>query len=190
MGLLGVGVLVGFRHHLPGVGQEREGHVESLAAGPTRGLPDTLGARPGASLTVAGATEQAVATRVEPMMKDWRTAIINKDPDTVQSLDLAFATYPSEFTAALMASAAGDPEERVRSFSTRVLGKLRLPESAELMRKLLADKSEYVRFNAAWALGELGDRTAVPRLRQLQHRDPSSSVRQSAGQSLRKMEGG
>jgi HEAT repeat protein len=58
------------------------------------------------------------------------------------------------------------------------------------MHKLLRDKSEYVRFNAAWALGELVDRTAVPQLRRLQTRDPSSSVRQSASASLGKLEGG
>ena len=58
------------------------------------------------------------------------------------------------------------------------------------MSKLLADPSEYVRFNAAWALGELDAREAAPRLRQLAARDPSSSVRQSAASSLRKMNGG
>jgi HEAT repeat protein len=89
-----------------------------------------------------------------------------------------------------MAVAESDPEDRVRSFSTRVLGKLRPPESAELMRKLLADRSEYVRLNAAWAIGELSDREAAPRLRQLQKRDPSNEVRRSAEASLRRIEGG
>lgn len=122
-------------------------------------------------------------------MKDWRLAIINKDPETVESLDRAFASHPREFIPALMASAETDPEDRVRSFSTRVLGKLRPPECADLMRKLLADRSEYVRFNAAWAVGELADRGAVTQLRQMKSRDPSPIVRQSATESLRKMEG-
>jgi HEAT repeat protein len=59
-----------------------------------------------------------------------------------------------------------------------------------LLRQLLADPSAYVRFNAAWALGQLADHSAVARLRRLQQRDPSPSVRQSAAESLRAMEGG
>ena len=133
---------------------------------------------------------EPIEARVTRLMKDWRAAIIQKNPEVVESLDRAFAAQPGVFIPALMASAEGDPEERVRSFSTRVLGKLRPPESVELMRKLLDDRSEYVRFNAAWATGELGDRQAVSRLRQLQKRDPSPNVRRSADASLRKMDGG
>ena len=123
-------------------------------------------------------------------MKEWRTAILNKDANTVETLDRIFASHPPEFIPALMTSAESDPEQRVRSFSTRVLGKLRPPESSELMRKLLRDPSEYVRFNAAWALGELADRDAVSGLRHLEKRDPSPNVRRSAEDSLRKMGGG
>ncbi|MBC8133640.1 MAG: HEAT repeat domain-containing protein [Deltaproteobacteria bacterium] len=139
--------------------------------------------------TAVKAPVVSIAARVDPLMKDWRTAILKKDPDAVESLDRAFATYPREFVPALMLSAESDPDERVRSFSTRVLGKLRPPESADLMRKLLSDKSSYVRFNAAWAVGELEDRGAVTRLRQLQQRDASADVRRSARESLLKLEG-
>src|SRR4029079_5924530 len=111
-------------------------------------------------------------------------------PEVVESLDRAFAEHPAAFIPALMASAQGDLDERVRSFSTRVLGKLRPPESVELMRSLLGDRSEYVRFNAAWALGELSDRDSAARLRQIERRDPSANVRRSAADSLKKMEGG
>ena len=134
--------------------------------------------------------EVPITERVAPLMQDWRNAIIHKDADTVMTLDRTFADHPREFLSALMASAEDDPEERVRSFSTRVLGKLRAPESATVLSKLLADRSEYVRFNAAWSLGQLADHSAVARLRRLQQRDPSPSVRQSAGESLRAMEGG
>ena len=131
-----------------------------------------------------------VEDRVDPMMKEWRDAIITKNAEAVEALDRAFASHPREFVPALMASAQSDAEERVRAFSTRVLGKLRPSESVPLMRKLLTDRSEYVRFNAAWALGQLDDRTAVSRLRSLKQRDPSLDVRRSAGESLRKLEGG
>ncbi len=134
--------------------------------------------------------QEPVGVRVTRLVNEWRNAIIHKDAEAVERLDRIFAAHPAEFIPALMSSAEGDPEERVRSFSTRVLGKLRPPESTTLMRKLLDDRSEYVRFNAAWALGELGDRDAASRLRRLQKNDPSPNVRRSADESLRRMDGG
>jgi len=123
-------------------------------------------------------------------MNDWRMAIIQMNADVVERVDREFAARAPEFIPALMVSAESDAEPRVRAFSTRVLGKLRPAESTELMRKLLVDRSEYVRSNAAWALGELGDREAVGRLRQLEKRDPAALVRQSAAESARKLGGG
>jgi hypothetical protein len=131
-----------------------------------------------------------IAGRVVPLMQEWRSAIINKNATVVESLDAVFRNNAREFVPALMVSAESDPEERVRSFSTRVLGKLRSEDSRIVVRKLLDDRSEYVRFNAAWALGELADRDSVPRLRQLEKRDPAPNVRRSATDSLRKMDGG
>ena len=49
-----------------------------------------------------------------------------------------------------------DANERVRAFSTRVLGKFKQVELAETFERLLEDGSPFVRQNAAWALGELG----------------------------------
>jgi hypothetical protein len=155
--------------------------------------------RPGRMLPVVadepGAVAPAPATvppevRVKQVMDDWRMAIVNKDAEVVERVDRTFASESSEYLPALMISAESDPEERVRSFSTRVLGKLRSPESVALIRKLLTDRSEYVRSNAAWALGELEDRDAVGRLRELQRRDPAPGVRNSAAASLRKLDGG
>lgn len=123
-------------------------------------------------------------------MADWHTAIVNKDAETVERVDRIFAAESSLFLPALMISAESDREERVRAFSTRVLGKLRSPQSVVVIRKLLADRNEYVRSNAAWALGELDDRDAVIRLRDLQKRDPAPVVRDSAAASLRKLAGG
>jgi len=137
------------------------------------------------SVTPAEPTSEQVAS----LMKSWHAAIVTKNAETVETLDREFAARPGEFVAALIDNAQSDPEERVRSFSTRVLGKLRRPESVPALRQLCKDSSQYVRFNAAWALGELNDREAVATLRRLEHHDPSSMVRQSAGQSRRKIEG-
>jgi HEAT repeat protein len=190
--LLAIAVVMGVQrwrsHEVAGSDQT----LESIAADRSRGLPSAANGQMPAAVTdsVAGAAvEEPAPARVARLMKDWRTAIVNRDPDVVESLDAIFATHPGEFIAPLMTSAESDPEERVRSFSTRVLGKLRPPESTVLLRKLLADRSEYVRLNAAWALGELADRQAATRLQQLQRRDPSPNVRRSAGESLQKIQG-
>jgi HEAT repeat protein len=123
-------------------------------------------------------------------MTAWRIAILNKSPDQVESLDRAFAEHRAAFIPALMESAGGDPEPRVRAFSTRVLGKLQATESRGLMHRLLGDGSEYVRFNAAWAIGELADREATAELERLERRDRSEMVRRSARESLRRLNGG
>lgn len=127
--------------------------------------------------------------QVASLIESWHSAIVNKNAETVESLDRAFAARPDRFAPALMENAETDPEERVRSFSTRVLGKLRRPESVEVLRRLLKDGSQYVRFNAAWALGELDDRASAPALLRLERHDPSPMVRRSAGDSRRKIEG-
>lgn len=137
------------------------------------------------SVTSSPPTSEQVAS----VMKSWHAAIVTKNAETVETLDREFAARPGEFVSALMENAQVDPEERVRSFSTRVLGKLRRPESVEVLRGLLKDTSQYVRFNAAWALGELNDREAAATLLRLERHDPSPMVRQSAGTSRRKLEG-
>ena len=105
-------------------------------------------------------------------MADWRTAIGARDADAVVRLDSAFQTSPERYRDALAASAGGDADERVRAFSTRVLGKLKRPSSRRF-EKLLQDKSAYVRQNAAWALGELaaedGREAAKHALAELRH---------------------
>lgn len=139
--------------------------------------------------TVAAASPEPSEARVAESMRAWRLAILNKSAEQVEALDQAFANHQSAFTAALMESAGSDPEARVRAFSTRVLGKLRAPESRTLMHRLLGDGSAYVRFNAAWAIGELADRDAMAELQRLAERDGSQMVRQAAHASLRRLNG-
>lgn len=134
-------------------------------------------------------TPESIDQQIATVLKSWHAAIVTKNAETVENLDRAFAERPDRFVGPLMENAEGDSEERVRAFSTRVLGKLRRPESVEVLRRLLKDPSQYVRFNAAWALGELSDREAAATLLRLERRDPSSMVRQSAGASRRKIEG-
>jgi len=155
------------------------------APAPAPGLPSG-----GGTAEEARSERDQRMQRVQGAIDEWRAAIGRRDADTVEALNRAFLSSPSEFTGALMASAESDPDERVRAFSTRVLGKLRAPATAELLRKLLADASPYVRQNAAWALGQLGDRSAGPLLRRNAGTDPDPAVRQAAGEALRNIDRG
>ena len=145
----------------------------------------------------AGPAQAArVAEQVAAAMGSWRQAILGKDPNAVLALDAGFRGNPGRFAPALVKLAATDENERVRAFSTRVLGKLEAPALAGAFADLLEDKSPYVRQNAAWALGELGARPdgrqaaqrAATELRRLEQYDAASDVRVAANSALKRLE--
>lgn len=98
-----------------------------------------------------------VEKQVENVMGSWRTGILNKDANAVVAADVAFRSEPEKFREALITSAETDADDRVRAFSTRVLGKLKDPTCAPVFVRLLNDKSQHVRLNAAWGLDELAN---------------------------------
>ena len=101
-----------------------------------------------------------------------------------------FKQDPDRYREALEKSAQHDETERVRAFSTRVLGKMKNPDEALLFKHLLADSSPYVRQNAAWGLGELrgAAAVAVAELRRARARDSAEAVRMAAKDALGKVE--
>jgi hypothetical protein len=133
--------------------------------------------------------------QVESAMAAWRTAILEKRAELVVSLDGAFALLPGRYGPELLKMAEGDPDERVRAFSTRVLGKMKNVALVDDFRRMLGDKSPFVRQNAAWALGELALRpggreaaeAAFDELRQAQD-DPATEVRTAAINALRALQ--
>jgi hypothetical protein len=134
-------------------------------------------------------TPEMIEQEVAAAMGHWRTAILVKDARTVVALDLGFRQAPARYTPALARSAETDADERVRAFSTRVLGKLKNADETPLYQRLLGDKSPYVRQNAAWALGELGAGAspAVAELQRASTRDPATDVRAAARDALGKL---
>jgi hypothetical protein len=131
-----------------------------------------------------------VARQVDSVMTLWRTAIQDRDADSVQSCDQIFRTYPARFTPALVASAKSDGDDRIRAFSTRVLGKLQDAALLPVFRDLLADSNQYVRGNAAWALGQLSASEAASDLQRLQNADPAPEVRKAAAEALARASAG
>lgn len=199
--LIGAGVVI-FRHG----GHDKAPAGEQAAADPTdkwrgfaAGVPGMPGSDPQGGphappVTAASPAEQK--QQLELAVSSWRNAILTKDADTVVTLDRAFTENPVRFGPELEKMAQSDENERVRAFSTRVLGKLRAPQLAELFQKLLDDKSPYVRQNAAWSLGELGARPegreaaqrAVAELRRIEQHDAAKDVRHEAGSALKRLQ--
>jgi hypothetical protein len=176
----------------------RDRRWRGFAAG-IPGIPadDGAGASGAPGATAAGPAQAAeVLEQVSAVMDAWRKAILNKDANTVLALDAGFRSHPGRFAPALVRVAATDENERVRAFSTRVLGKLRAPALAEMFADLLEDRSPYVRQNAAWALGELGARPdgreaalrAATELRRLGQHDAANDVRVAANSALKRLE--
>ncbi len=136
------------------------------------------------------------AKEVRATIDAWRGAILQKDADTVVRLDFGFRDAPDRYRPALLESARSDPNERVRAFSTRELGKLASADLAPQFGRLLGDSSPYVRQNAAWALGELGNlpggraaaHVVLADLKRVEARDPAKDVRSAARSALGKLE--
>jgi hypothetical protein len=162
------------------------------------GLPIIEGAAPpDASSGGNGWLDQTMTkVQLEAAMDAWRKAIEDKDADTVLTLDRAFALLPGRYGPQLVILAETDPNPRVRAFSTRVLGKLKNVELVDVYRKLTMDPSQFVRQNAAWALGELlslpsGKTPAIEAyddLRRLEESDPATEVRAEATNTLKKLQ--
>jgi hypothetical protein len=133
--------------------------------------------------------------QVASAMADWREAILEKRAEQVILLDQAFAVLPGRYGPELVKMAETDPDERVRAFCARVLGKMKNPALVEDFQRMLADKSPFVRQNAAWALGELarrpgGKEAALAALDELQQAqgDPATEVRAAATNALKALQ--
>jgi len=119
-------------------------------------------------------------------------AAFGEEPDPAIRAEIARAAagYRTEAAAALLRTALGDPVADVRIAGCRALGQR--PGDAEavtlLSGVLAADMDTDVRMAAVAALGETGDRTAIPALGEaLEDRDPAMQYR--AVQALRQVSG-
>jgi hypothetical protein len=123
--------------------------------------------------------------QIQNVMDVWRQAIVAKDQDKVLECDRIFQDAPGKFSDPLRYSARNDSEDRVRAFSTRVLGKFKDPANAELFRALLKDPHQYVRSNATWGLGQLGGESNLALVDEVRRQDHDEYVRNAAAEALR-----
>lgn len=172
----------------PTMPEPRSGHNQGAVTVPRFNAPPARGDRP-------APVDASPAEFIQRVMNIWRTAILQKNADGVATAEDAFRAHPRTFFTALSNSARTDENERVRAFSTRMLGMLAMTDAAPLFRELLADPSRHVRGNAAWGLGELAMRpeardqvrAAAETLRRLKSSDPADEVRKNAADALNKM---
>jgi hypothetical protein len=196
--VLVVGAVVFVRHRQRRIVDGPMGEPRRRADNPWKGFAAGVDApaRPadaGAPLHPNWFAHEVTPDQVSSAMETWREAILHKKADQVLPLDRAFGLLPGRYGPALLKVAETDPDERVRAFSTRSLGKMKNPELVEDFQRLLADKSPFVRQNAAWALGELATRPegkaaaggALDDLRQVSIDDPVTDVRAAATNALK-----
>jgi HEAT repeats len=200
LGLLALALAVGLwpRERLGG-GDGRDGGKRSPAGPtpPTRvDFPVNQGGSAGGGVDARPAVEPPpVEKQIETIMGTWRNAILVRDADAVVAADGAFQHEPQKFLQALMTSAETDSDDRVRAFSTRVLGKLKNPACAPVLQRLLGDRSQYVRMNAAWGLGELATtpegravaKRALHALRRLEKTETAKDTRDAASLAARRL---
>lgn len=122
----------------------------------------------------------------DPVLSAWRKGIVNRHAEEVKACHRAFLSHREKYHPKLVKMARTDPEGRVRSFTTKVLGRMALPGDLELFAELLAsDPSEYVRENAAWALGQLNLAGVREPLEKAAKGDSVEKVRETAAASLK-----
>jgi hypothetical protein len=147
-------------------------------------------------LGTSWAAPQVSPEQVEGAITAWREAILHKNADTVIALDRAFSLFPGRYGPEMVKLAEKDPEERIRAFSTRVLGKMKNVALVDELQNLMTDKSPFVRQNAAWSLGELSARPggkeaalqAYDDLRQAEDTDADEAVRRVAADALKRLQ--
>jgi hypothetical protein len=137
---------------------------------------------PAAGATPSGAVREKPK---EPIYGLWRSAILSKNAEQVLAAERSFLGDRARFHDGLTGLAEKDSEERVRSFSTRVLGKLAMAGDVDLFTRLMEnDPSPYVRQNAAWALGELKAGSVADALKRVSEGDSDRDVRAAAASAL------
>ena len=119
----------------------------------------------------------------DPALEMWRSAIITKNAQQVYAAERAFLGDKAKYHDGLAAQAEKDANDRVRAFSTRMLGKFAMAGDVDLFARLLEnDPNPYVRQNSAWALGEL--KQGAEALQRASTKDENKDVRAEAASAL------
>jgi hypothetical protein len=120
------------------------------------------------------------------LINNWRKAIIDKNINEIKQLNIGIMSFGQDGVPFLRKLVIEDSNERVRAFAARVLGGMNFNESYFLFINLLKnDKSSFVRENASWALGKLGNMQTIEILQRVADSDESEKVREVAKESIK-----
>jgi len=151
-------------------------------------VPDPRASKGSATPTSADSAPTALIPTPpkDPTVRAWRKAVVTRDRNAITSMSLALLNRGREETLPdLLQLAQEDPDERVRAFAMRTLGRMRDPAFRDRFLGLLKDdRSEFVRENAAWSLGELHAAEAAGALESAGANDASPRVREAAQAAL------
>ncbi|HEY2513378.1 MAG TPA: HEAT repeat domain-containing protein [Polyangiaceae bacterium] len=110
------------------------------------------------------------------------------DERSARPIAEALVAFGDQAAPALMAL-IGDVAQPVgRVWAARILGQLKVPAAAEVLRGLLFARDDLLRMAAAEALGEIADRRTLQPLVQAALRDPAPQVRAHAAAAVAKIE--
>ncbi|MBM3475558.1 MAG: hypothetical protein FJX75_20015 [Armatimonadetes bacterium] len=90
----------------------------------------------------------------------------------------------------LLSAGLSHSDDRVRAACAEALGRLRSGVPVHRLLALLGDPQPGPRHAAAWALGNLGSRAALPHLRRVAAADPDVATRETAGLAVARLERG
>ncbi len=161
----------------------------TASAGP---VPATVAQTPNDPATPASAAASGLPpTRIftppkDPVVREWREAVVTRNRNAITSMSLALLNRDREETLPdLLQLSQEDPDERVRAFAVRALGRMRDPAFRDRFLGLLKDdRSGFVRENAAWSLGELHVAEDAGALESAGATDESPRVREAAQAAL------
>lgn len=123
--------------------------------------------------------------RIGLVVNAWRQAVVMKRIKEIEQWNNQVVGYGSESVPFLKKLAAEDENERVRAFAVRVIGRMHRSDLDSFFIMLLQkDRSPFVRENAAWSLGELGNGRYIDILQSVANNDESDRVRQTARESI------
>lgn len=125
--------------------------------------------------------------QLSPIQRDierQRQRLTSSDVEERRDALMRLGNFHRQDASRIAAGAINDAEVQVRVAAAHAVLSLPPAEAAALILPLLQDKIEFVRREAAYALGETHSRTAVTRLSDLLSGDKEASVRGAAAVAL------
>src|SRR5713101_3250126 len=144
----------------------------------------------GIVIAVASAAASGVAqsadklTRIQREIERQRQRLSSSDIEERRDALMRLGNMKRPDASRVAAAGLNDPEVQVRAAAAHAVVFLPPAEAAGLIVPLLQDRAEFIRREAAYALGETHSRSAVARLSELLSGDKEAAVRSAAAVAL------